>query len=97
MGLHVDKHLKFDKPLALNLMSTESCSIKVTNLADKTIFGDEKVIENAKTGKVIAVATVMYLNEKCKINLHNTNPQKSKILIDTERHYSRAQQETDSR
>ena len=45
MGLHVDKHLKFDKPLALNLMSTESCSIKVTNLADKTIFGDEKVIE----------------------------------------------------
>ena len=31
MGLHVDKQLKLDTPLALNLMSTEPRPIKVTN------------------------------------------------------------------
>jgi hypothetical protein len=30
MGLHVDKRLKLDKPLGLNLMSTEPRPIKVS-------------------------------------------------------------------
>jgi hypothetical protein len=45
-------------------MSMEPRPIKVTNLADRTISGNEKAIENAKTGKVTAVAAVMYLDEK---------------------------------
>jgi hypothetical protein len=45
-------------------MSTEPRPIKVTNLADKTISGNKKVIENAKTGKVTAVIVVMCLSEK---------------------------------
>jgi hypothetical protein len=57
-------------------MSTEPCPIKVTNLANKTISGDQKAIENAKTGKVSAIVAVMYLNGKSKINLHNANLQK---------------------
>jgi hypothetical protein len=43
----------------------------------------KKAIENAKTGKVTAVVEVMYLNGKSKVNLQNTNLQKSKILIGT--------------
>jgi hypothetical protein len=41
-------------------MSTKPRLIEVTRLADKTITGDEKKIENAKTGKVTAVVAVMY-------------------------------------
>ena len=66
MGLHVDKRLKLDKPVGLNLMSIEPRPIKVTSLATTTISGDEKAIENAKTVKVTAVVTVMYLNGKSK-------------------------------
>ncbi len=84
MRYHVDKHLKLDKPLGLNLISMEPRPIKVTNLADRTTSGAEKAIENAKTGKVTAVIAVMYLNEKCKINSHNANLQKSEMLIGTE-------------
>ncbi len=43
-------------------MSTESCPIKVTNLPDKTISGNEKAIENVKTGKVTTVVAVMYVS-----------------------------------
>ena len=43
----------------------------------------EKAIENAKTGKVTAVVTVMYLNGKSKVYLQCTNLQKSEILIGT--------------
>jgi hypothetical protein len=60
MRLHVDKRLKLDKSLALNLMSTEPRPIKVTNLPDGSISSNEKAVENAKTGKVTAVAAVMY-------------------------------------
>jgi hypothetical protein len=49
-------------------MSTEPHPIKVTSLANKTISGDEKAIENAKTGEITAVVAVMYLNGKSKIN-----------------------------
>ena len=66
-------------------MSTGPRPIKVTSTAAKTISGEEKAIENAKTGKVTAVVAVMYLIRKSKTNLHNANLQKSKILIGTER------------
>ena len=76
-------------------MSTEPPPIKVTKTAAKTISGEEKVIENAKTGNVTAVVAVMYLNGKCKVNLYNTDSWKKR---DPNRHEraSRTQQETDS-
>ena len=40
-------------------MSTGPRPIKVTSTAAKTISGEEKAIENAKTGKVTAVVAVM--------------------------------------
>ncbi len=80
-GLHVDKCLKLDKHLALNVMSTEPRPIKVTNLADEIISSNEKAIENVKTGKATAVAAVMYLSKNNKSNLHSANPNKSKRLI----------------
>jgi hypothetical protein len=48
MGLHVDKRLKLDEPLRLNLMSTEPRPIKVTRTAAESISGKQKAIENAK-------------------------------------------------
>ena len=66
-------------------MSTEPRPIKVTNLADKTISGNKKVIENAKTGKVTAVIVVMCLSEKWKINLHIAIPLKKWAANSTER------------
>ncbi len=62
--LHVDKRLKLDKPLGLNLMSTEPRPIKVTRTATEITSGEQKAIENAKTGKVTAVVAVMYLKGK---------------------------------
>jgi hypothetical protein len=66
-------------------MSSEPRPIKDTSTAAKTISRVEKAIENAKTGKVTAVVAVMYLNGDSKVNLHNANSQKSKILIGTKR------------
>ncbi len=57
-------------------MSTEPRSIKVTRSATKTISGDQKAIESAKTGTVTAVVAVMYFNGKTKVNLHSANPKK---------------------
>ena len=85
MGLRVDKHLKLDEPLSLNLTSTEPRPIKVTRTAAETISGERKAIENAKTGKVTTAVAVMYLNGKTKVNLCSANSQKSKILIGPER------------
>ena len=78
MRLNVGKRLTLDKTKGLNLMFTEPRPIKVTKLADETISGNEKAIENAKTGKVTAVVVVMYLNGKSKVNLHNANLQKAR-------------------
>jgi hypothetical protein len=72
-------------PLGLNLSSTEPCPIKLTRKDAETISGEQKAIENAKTGKVTAVVAVMYLKGKTKVNLRSANLQKSKILIGPER------------
>jgi hypothetical protein len=50
-------------------MSTEPRPIKVTRTAAETISGEQKAIENAKTGKVTVVVAVMYLKGKTKVNL----------------------------
>ena len=84
MGLCVDKCLKLDKPLDFNLTSTEPRPIEVTRTATETISGEQKAIENAKTGKVTVVVAVMYLNGKTKVNLRSPSSRKSKILIDSE-------------
>ena len=78
MGLRVDKHLKLDEPLSLNLTSTEPRPIKVTRTAAETIRCEQKVIENAKTGKVTSAVAVMYLNGKTKVNLRSANLQKTR-------------------
>ena len=75
-GLRADKHLKLDKQLALNFVSTEPHPIKITNLADEIISSNEKAIENARTGKVTAVATVMYLDKNNRSNLCSANQKK---------------------
>ncbi len=72
-GLRVDKRLKLDKPLGLNLTFTEPRPIKVTRTVAETISGEQKAIENAKTGKVTAVVAVMCLKGKTKVNLHSAN------------------------
>jgi hypothetical protein len=71
-------------PLGLNSTSTEPHPIKVTRTAVETISGEQKAIENAKTGKVTAVVAVMYLKGKTKVNLRSANSQKSEILIGPE-------------
>ncbi len=78
MGLRVDKRLKLDKPLGLNLRSTEPRPIEVTRSATETISGDQKAIESAKTGKVTAVVAVMYFNCKTKVNLRSANLKKAR-------------------
>jgi hypothetical protein len=85
MGSHVDTRLKLDKSFALNLMSTEPRPIKVTNLADGIISSNKKAIENTKTGKVTAIAAVMYHNRNNKLNLCNANSKKSERLMVTAR------------
>jgi hypothetical protein len=57
-------------------MSTEPRPIKVTRTAAEAISGEQKAIENAKTGKVTAVVAVMYLNGKTNVNLRSANPKK---------------------
>jgi hypothetical protein len=75
-GLHVNKRLKLDKLLGLNLTSAQPHPIKVARTAAETISGEQKAIENAKTGKVTAVIAVMYLKGKTKVNLRSTNSKK---------------------
>jgi hypothetical protein len=58
--LHVDKHLKIDKPLELIYMSHKPCPIKVVKTAPSIASkADEIVKETAETGKVTAVVAVM--------------------------------------
>jgi hypothetical protein len=61
MGLVVDKHLKLDKPFTSDLQSTQPRPIKVTDSVSNSERADIKALENAKTGKVITVVTVMHL------------------------------------
>jgi hypothetical protein len=59
-------------------MSMEPHPIKVTSLADGIISSNKQAIENAKTGKVTAVAAVMYLIKNDELTLHNANSKKKR-------------------
>jgi hypothetical protein len=61
MELVVDKCLKLDKPYTSDLQSIQPCPIKVTDSVSNSERADVKALENAKTGKVTAVVTVMQL------------------------------------
>ncbi len=64
-----------------NLQSTQPHPIKVTDFVSHSDRADVKALENAKTGKVTAVVTVMHLygnaksrsiNDNAKISAKNT-------------------------
>ncbi len=59
--LVVDKGIKLDKPFTSDLQSTQPRPIKVTDSVSHSERADIKALENAKTGKVTAVVTVMHL------------------------------------
>jgi hypothetical protein len=61
MELVVDKRLKLDEPFMSDLQSTQPCPIKVTDSVTHSDRADIKALENAKTGKVTLVVTVMHL------------------------------------
>jgi hypothetical protein len=73
MKLVVDEHLKLDKPFMSDLQSTQPRPIKVTDSVLHSDRADVKALENAKTGKVIAVVTVVYLYGNAKSRSINYN------------------------
>jgi hypothetical protein len=52
-------------------MSSQPCPNKVTNRVPDNARADEKAIENAKTGKVTAVVTVMHIFGETNRNSYN--------------------------
>jgi hypothetical protein len=57
--LVVDKRFKLDKPFTSDLQSTQPRPIKVMDPVSNSVRADVKALENAKTGKVILVVTVL--------------------------------------
>ncbi len=74
-GLQVDKHLKLEQPLGIDLKSTDTHPIKATKLALDIIRAHEIAIENSKTSKVTAVVAIL------KVFGDNSNSGNSKLLI----------------
>ncbi len=58
-GSLVDKHLKLEQPLGIDLISTDTRPIKATKLALDVIRANEIAIENSKTSKVTAVVAIL--------------------------------------
>ncbi len=58
-GIHVDKHVKLDKPVGIGLESTDTHPIKATKIDLDTTKINKIAIENTKTGKVTTVVAVM--------------------------------------
>jgi hypothetical protein len=75
MGSRVDKHLKLEQPLGIDLKSTDTHPTKATKLALDTIRANEIIIENSKTGKVTAVVAILKVFGD-KSNSRNSNPRK---------------------
>jgi hypothetical protein len=73
--LRVDKCLKFEQPLGIDLKCTDSHPIKATKLALDIIRANEIAIENSKTGKVTAVISILKVFGD-KSNSRNSNPRK---------------------
>jgi hypothetical protein len=78
MGSRVDKHLKLEQPLGIDLKSTDTRPIKATKLALDIIRANEIAIENSKTAKVTAVVAILKVFGD-KSNSCNSNPRKSLI------------------
>jgi hypothetical protein len=75
MGLRVDKCLKLEQPLGIDLKSTDTRPIKATKLALGIIRANKIAIENSKMGKVTAVVAILkVLGDKS--NSCNSNPRK---------------------
>jgi hypothetical protein len=75
MGLQVDKHLKLEQPMGIDLKSTDPRPIKATKLALDIIRANKIAIENSKTGKVTAVVAILKVFGD-KSNSRNSNPRK---------------------
>ena len=75
MGLQVDKCLKLEQPLGIDLKSTDTRPIKATKLALDIIRANKIAIKNSKTGKVTAVVAIL------KIFGDKSNSRNSKLLI----------------
>jgi hypothetical protein len=73
-----DKHLKFEQPNGIHLISTDTRPIKATSkLALDTIRANEIRIENSKTGKMTAVVAILKIFGEYINNSRNANPKKS--------------------
>jgi hypothetical protein len=75
MGSQVDKRLKLEQTLGIDLKSADTRPIKATKLALDIIRANEIAIKNSKTGKVTAVVTILKVFGE-KSNSHNSNPRK---------------------
>jgi hypothetical protein len=73
--LQVDKHLKLEQPLGIDLNSTDTHPIKATKLALDIIRANKIAIKNSKTGKVTAVVAIL------KVFGDKSNSHNSKLLI----------------
>jgi hypothetical protein len=73
--LQVDKRLKLEQPMGIDLNSTDTCPVKATKLALDVIRANEIAIENSKTGKVTAVVAIL------KVFGDKSNSRNSKLLI----------------
>jgi hypothetical protein len=75
MGSQVDKHLKLEQPMGIDLNSIDNRPIKATKLALDVIRANEIATENSKTGKVTAVVAIL------KVFGDKSNSRNSKLLI----------------
>jgi hypothetical protein len=75
MGSQVDKRLKLEQPMGIDLNSTDTHLIKATKLALDVIRANEIAIENSKTGKNAAVVAIL------KVFGDKSNSHNSKLLI----------------
>jgi hypothetical protein len=73
-GSLVDKRIKLEQPLGVQLNSTDTRPIKATKLALDTIRANEIAIENSKTGKVTAIVAILKVFGDNTHNSRNVNP-----------------------
>jgi hypothetical protein len=69
----LDKRLKLEQPLGIDLRSTDTRPIKATKLALDIIRANEITIETSRTGKVIAVVTILKVFGDKFTNSRNAN------------------------
>ena len=77
--MHVDKRFKLDKPMGIELNSTDTRPIKATISALDIIKAKQKAAENSETGKVTAVVAVMKIFGNNIVNSRNSKSGKTLI------------------